>query len=98
MSETSTDVVHTVELPRPPMTKWDREYQAFLRLLPDLLKSHRGQYVAVHNEQVVDVGDHKIDLAYRVYEKYGYLPIYVGIVAERPLPLERMPSVHMVQT
>jgi hypothetical protein len=96
MSEAATDTVFSVELPRSVPTKWDREYHAFLRLLPELRKTHRGRYVAVHNEQVVDVGADKIELAERVYKKYGYQPIYVGLVAESPLPPARMPSVHEV--
>src|SRR5262249_22792908 len=47
---------------RPPRHKWEREYRAFLRLLPELLKTHRGKYVAVHEEQVVDSGDDEVAL------------------------------------
>src|SRR5688572_18136392 len=43
--------------------KWEREFQAFLRLLPDLLTTHRAQYVAVHNGQVVAAGPDKVQVA-----------------------------------
>jgi hypothetical protein len=32
----------------PQGNKWRREQEAFRRLLPDLLKTHRDQYVAIH--------------------------------------------------
>jgi hypothetical protein len=78
--------------PLPPATKWERERQAFFHLLPQLLQTHRGKYVAVHEGQVVDMGDDKIALALGVYGRYGYVPIYVSLVADRPLPPERCPS------
>jgi hypothetical protein len=81
-----------VELPPQVQTKWDREYGAFLHLLPELLKTHRGKYVAVHEAKVIDTGDDKVALALRAYDAFGYVPIYVGLVAERPLPRERHPS------
>jgi hypothetical protein len=92
MNEVTTYPPLTVGLPPRPENKWQREYCAFLRLLPELLKTRRGKYVAVHDEQVVDSGDDKVALALRAYELHGYVPIFVGLVAERPLPPERLPS------
>ncbi len=40
--------------PLPPRTKWEREYRAFHRLLPQLLATQRGQFVAIHEERVID--------------------------------------------
>lgn len=82
---------------RFPRTPWEREYQAFRRLLPQLLQTHRGRYVAVHNEQVVDSGDNKLEVLQRAYATHGYVPIYVGVVAERPLPPERVPHYRIVR-
>src|SRR5205807_1758117 len=70
--------------------KWQREYRAFLRLLPELLKTHKGKYVAIHEEQCVDTDEDKIALALRVYARYGYVPIQVGLVAEEQ-PVVRIP-------
>lgn len=96
MSEVVTYPAVQIEWPPPPRNKWEREYRAFLAMLPELLKTHRGKYVAVHEGQVVGSGDDKVALALRAYEKHGYVPIYVGLVAERPLPPERMPSFRVV--
>ena len=72
--------------------KWLREYKAFLGLLPALLSTHRRQYVAVHDGQVVASGDEQIEVALRAYRTHGYVPIYVGLVSDEPPRLVRVPS------
>ena len=54
MTQTTTESAVEVLVPVVETGKGEREYRAFLRLLPQLLVSHRGQYVAVHEGQVVD--------------------------------------------
>jgi Family of unknown function (DUF5678) len=76
--------------PLPP-TKWERERGAFLRLLPELLRTHRGKFVAVHDEQVVDSGDDPIALIKRVHARFGYVPIHVEEVAAQPATAVRIP-------
>jgi hypothetical protein len=50
----------TVALPARELPKGEAEYQSFLRLLPEMLKTYRGKFVAIHNGQVVDCdGDDK---------------------------------------
>jgi hypothetical protein len=44
MTQTSTNPIVEVPVPDVKMDKGEREYQAFLRLLPQLLVSHRGQF------------------------------------------------------
>jgi hypothetical protein len=80
-----------LEPPQPPMSKADREWLAFQRLLPTLLPTHRGLYVAIHNEQVVDSGDNELDLADRVWAKHGYVAIHVDLVTDEPQPPIRLP-------
>ena len=58
-------------------------------MLPGLLASHKGQYVAIHGEQVVDSGDDKLALALRVLHKVGNVAIHVGRVTEEPEPVCR---------
>lgn len=90
MSITTTAKTFDVHLPAPEMSKGEREYQAFLRLMPELLKTHRGQYVALHDEQVVDTDSNDIALIQRVHARIGYVPIHVGFVAD-PLPVIHIP-------
>ena len=70
--------------PASTPTKWEREYRAFQRLLPSLLQTHRGQYVAIHDEKVVDSGDDEIALTRRVFAKVGNVPIHVDLVTDCP--------------
>jgi hypothetical protein len=75
-----------VDLPAPQRSKSEREYETFLRLLPALLETHRGKYVAIHDGEVVDSGDNDIELIQRVHQRIGYVPIHVGLVmAEQPV-------------
>jgi hypothetical protein len=78
-----------LQLPTPPRSKWELEYQAFQRLLPQLLATHRGGYVAIHGGQVVDSGNDKLALAMRVLAKIGNVDIHVGRVTEDAEPIFR---------
>jgi len=85
MSETEILPAPEIHSPAPvEPSKWEREQQAFRRLLPDLLKTHRGQYVAIHNEQVVGSGPDQFELARESYQRFGYVPIYVGLITDEP--------------
>jgi len=89
MSATVTLPAPLVELPVPLRTKWEREYAAFQQLLPRLLTTHRGKYVAIHDGQVIDSGDDKLALALRVLGQIGNLAIHVGLVTDEPAPIAR---------
>jgi hypothetical protein len=90
MSATITGPTFEVKVCAQEMSKGEREYQAFLRMLPDLVNAHKGRFVAIHEGQVVDTDDNDIILIQRVHSRIGYVPIYVGFVEER-LPVERVP-------
>jgi len=78
--------------PRPDWEdKWRLEQRAFFRLLGELLKSHRGQYVAIHNEQVVATGANLVEVALCAYALHGQQSIYVDLVDEHPLEAGRIP-------
>ena len=81
MNDVSTPPLFEVTIPLPSPSKGEREYASFLRLLPALLTTHRGQYVAVHDGEVVDADADDIALVRRVHAKVGYVPIHVGLVA-----------------
>ncbi|SRR6266511_4278584 len=75
--------------PPPPRTKWEREYRAFQRLLPELLLTERGQYVAIHEERVIDRDRDEMALIARVLAQVGNVDIHVGLVTDRPGPVCR---------
>jgi hypothetical protein len=97
MNEPETLPAPIVDLPPPPDNKWRREHHAFIRLLPELLKTHKGKYVAIHEERLVESGDDKLEVAFRAYQKYGYVPIYVGLVTNEPIPVIRIPTPRVVR-
>jgi hypothetical protein len=76
---------------RSGKSKWHVEREAFLRLVPSLLEASRGQYVAVHGGRVVASGPDQVALAMEAYRRYGYVPIYVGLVSEETATA-RIPS------
>ena len=79
-------------LPVPIKDKWRSEQEAFRRLLPELLSTHRNQYVAIHEGKVVASGVDKMEVAGQAYGRVGYVPIYVSLVTDQPQPLNRIPS------
>jgi hypothetical protein len=89
VAETINMPAPVINPPGPNWTKWEREYPAFLRLLPELLARHHGQYVAVHEGQVVDSGEDKLALALRVLAKVGNVAIHVGRVTQEPDAVSR---------
>lgn len=89
MSETINLPAPVIQVTPSPHSKWASEYEAFQRLLPQLLVTHRDRYVAIHEGQVVDSGDDKLELALRVLAKIGNVPIHVGLVTEGLEPAAR---------
>ena len=72
--------------------QWERERLTFLNLESALLQTHSGNFVAIHDGEVVDSDADEVQLGLRVYGKYGYVPIYFGLVSETPMPPVRVPS------
>jgi PHD/YefM family antitoxin component YafN of YafNO toxin-antitoxin module len=70
------------------------EREAFQRLLPELLKTHRGRFVAIHDGQVIDTDTEKGALAQRVLAQ-SYGPVYIEEVREHPRIYE-LPSPEVV--
>jgi len=78
----------TLTLPQIELSKglviFQREKRAFELLKPELLKTHRGQYVVVRDQKAVMFGHNKTKLAKQAYKKFGYVPLYIGLVEEEP--------------
>jgi PHD/YefM family antitoxin component YafN of YafNO toxin-antitoxin module len=62
----------------------EKERQVFERLWPDLLRTHRGQWVAIYQGKILEAGDERADVLERVYDRLGYIPVYVQQVEEQP--------------
>ena len=76
----------------PVDDKWERDHRTFVRMLPGLLVTHRDQFVAVHQGQVVASGPDKISVAVQAYREHGQIPICVGLVSDQPPLPARLPS------
>ena len=66
------------------LTKIDAEIEAYQRLHPLLRQTHVGQWVAVHEQQLVDFDIDRAALYQRVRQKYGLRPVLIRQVAEQP--------------
>jgi hypothetical protein len=64
---------------------------AFQQLLPELLKTHRNQFVAIYQEGLVDADPDRIVLVQRTRAQ-GYRPVYIQKVTKEPRVVE-LPSV-----
>jgi|GEM_PF-559236 len=90
-AETITLPAPTVDWRPAARDKWGCEFKAFQRLLPQLLESHRGKYVVIHAGRVVATGEDDLALALRFFAEYGNVPIHIGLVADEPEPVTRVP-------
>jgi PHD/YefM family antitoxin component YafN of YafNO toxin-antitoxin module len=69
-----------------------RESRAFEALKPELLKTHRNQYVAIVGGEVVETGDNEFDVIERVYQRLGRVVMFVDKVTDEPRPVHYMSS------
>lgn len=90
MNDTECLPAPVIETKSPEPTAWQRERHAFGEMLPSLLQTHLGKYVAVYGGQVVDSDEDEVRLAARAYQNHGYVPIYVGLVTKQT-PIVRIP-------
>jgi prevent-host-death family protein len=61
-----------------------REEAAFEQMKPELLKTHKGKFVAIHDGKLVDFDADESTLAKRVYARFGYRTILMTEVTETP--------------
>lgn len=92
MPEPEIHPAPVLDLSPPILDKWQREKRAFYQMRDQLLTTHLGTCVAIHEGQVVDTDSDKIRLALRVYKKFGYVPIFVTRVTDKPARPIRIPS------
>jgi len=71
-----------------------REELAFRRLHPSLLKTYKGQFVAIYQERLVDHDEDQIDLYLRVDEQYPDEFVMIAPVNEQAEEVYRFRSPH----
>ncbi len=72
------------------------EEQAFRRKRAQLLRRHKGQFVALYQGRVVGHGADDEELARRTFEKLGAAPFYIAKVEKEPTVYE-LPSPEVVR-
>jgi hypothetical protein len=92
MSDPTTLPAPDLGLKDAAYDSWEEQRRAFFRLLPALLATHRGQYVAVHEGCVIADGPDQVEVAKQAYTRVGYAPVYVGLVTDEPPRPVRIPS------
>ena len=90
-SETATLPAPSIDWRPVVRDKWASEFEAFQRLLPQLLETHHGKYVVIHEGLVVDSGQDDLALALRFFKRHGNVPIHVELVSDKPEPVTRVP-------
>jgi|GEM_PF-4886533 len=76
----------------PHYAAFQRELSAFGRMLPDLLQSRRGMYVAIRQGRVIDADEDELVLAKRVYTQCPHEYVLIRPVTEDVPPQEYLCS------
>ena len=74
----------------------DKEWRFYQSHKTELLKKYRNKYVAIHNNEVIGVGDDSAKLMNKVWAEYGQVPILFHRVVERE-PVYRVPHNRLVK-
>ena len=72
------------------------EHRAFQQMLPALLKQYAGRVVAIHNGEIVAVGDDRMEVWQRARQQTNSAPIYVQTV-DSPTKVYKMPHRKVVR-
>lgn len=80
-----------LNIPKITEDPWERDEWFFFLKLPELLKTLRGKWVAIYNEQVVAVGDTRREVLLRFVEKFPTAEVYIQLVDEE-IPVAKMLS------
>ena len=70
------------QLPSDP--QFEKQYAAFQRLLPELLKEHRGEWVGIVNEQASVFGQTSSAVLVEICKRFGDAPMCIQQVREQP--------------
>lgn len=66
----------------PELNALAKERVAFLSMKEQLLETHRGQYVAFKDGELVDSDSDEGTLVRRLYDRFGAVPLYIKKVEE----------------
>lgn len=74
-------------LPKPdPVTEaFEGEKQAFMNMKESLVQDEEyiGKFVAIYQGKIVGVSEDRSELAGKVYEEHGYVPLFIDKIEEK---------------
>jgi hypothetical protein len=78
------------ELEKDPLKSIEKEREFFTRNLKALsqMEEYKGKFVAILRGEIIDHDEDNRKLAKRVYEKFGYIPIYIDKVEKKEQIIE----------
>ncbi|MBM3978975.1 MAG: hypothetical protein FJ304_01570 [Planctomycetes bacterium] len=75
---------------RPTNAQLAAEFDAFERMLPDLMKQYAGKYVALHNGEVVAVDTTEVGALTTARQQEPGRLVYARLVTDQPQPLPKI--------
>lgn len=81
---------------RPTHPQLAAEFDAFERLLPDLMRDHAGKFVALRGGTVVAVAATKTEALTAAAQRFPGELLYARLVTDRPQPIPYLPSLRTV--
>ncbi len=76
---------------RPLHPEMAAEHDRFVTMLPDLLKSVPGKYVAMRDGQILAVADDEVSALTAAHRLRPGVMILARLVTDQPIPVERLP-------
>lgn len=70
------------------------EIEAYQQMLPELLKSHPGKWVAIHNGKALEISDDPAEMSHRLMQQ-GIYPLYIEKIQPEPRVFA-LPSIKIV--
>lgn len=87
------DILYT----NPDYAAMEQEQAAYHRMLPDLLRQYKGQYVAVYRSEVIDHDRDQTALVVRLDQTHPDDIVLVKLVTDKPDRVLRIPSPRLVR-
>lgn len=77
---------------RPTHPELAAEHDRFVEMLPELMKTIPGKWIAMHGGEIVAVGDSEVRVLTEAYRAHPERLTLAVKVTDQPLPIERLPS------
>jgi hypothetical protein len=85
-------VVEPEEEPTPEAQKIEEEMAYFVAHHAELLEQYRGQFVAIHQHEVIDHDENRVELHKRIRQQWGQEVILITPVNAQPIREFRIPG------